>query len=69
MRLDKKGRPRPDGYGMVIDPQEAAIVLSIFHVFAAFSLYLFCTYSPVFDRFCPFYRMQNPRKSAKINNC
>lgn len=30
MRLDKKGRPRPDGYRMEIYPSEAATVLRIF---------------------------------------
>lgn len=34
MRLDKKGRPRPDGYRMEIHPPEAAIVLDIFSAFA-----------------------------------
>lgn len=34
MRMDKKGRPRPDGYRMVIEPREAAIILRIFHEFA-----------------------------------
>lgn len=34
MRMDKKGRPRPDGYHMVIEPREAAIVLRIFKEFA-----------------------------------
>lgn len=35
MRLDKKGRPRPDGYRMVIEPREAAVVQRIFEEFAA----------------------------------
>jgi len=30
MRMDKKGRPRPDGYRMEIEPREAAVVLRIF---------------------------------------
>jgi len=34
MRMDKKGRPRPDGYRMVIEPREAAIVVRIFREFA-----------------------------------
>jgi len=34
MRMDKKGRPRPDGYRMVIEPREAAIVMRIFEEFA-----------------------------------
>jgi site-specific DNA recombinase len=34
MRMDKKGRPRPDGYRMEIDPAEARIVLRIFEDFA-----------------------------------
>ncbi len=34
MRMDKKGRPRPDGYRMVIEPREAAVVLRIFKEFA-----------------------------------
>ncbi len=34
MRLDKKGRPRPDGYRIEIDPVEAATVLRIFREFA-----------------------------------
>jgi site-specific DNA recombinase len=33
-RLDKKGRPRPEGYKMQIDPREAAIVLRIFGAYA-----------------------------------
>ncbi len=32
-RLDKKGRPRPEGYKMEIDPREAAIVLRIFRAY------------------------------------
>lgn len=35
MRMDKKGRPRPDGYHMVIEAREAAVVLRIFQEFAA----------------------------------
>ncbi len=34
IRIDKKGRPRPDGYRMTIDPREAAIILRIFSAFA-----------------------------------
>ena len=34
MRLDKKGRPRPDGYKMTIEPRQAAVVLRIFRDFA-----------------------------------
>jgi DNA invertase Pin-like site-specific DNA recombinase len=34
MRMDKKARPRPDGYRMVIEPREAAVVLRIFQEFA-----------------------------------
>jgi DNA invertase Pin-like site-specific DNA recombinase len=34
VRMDKKGRPRPDGYGMVIEPREAAIVVRVFQEFA-----------------------------------
>lgn len=34
MRMDKKGRPRPDGYRMEVNPTEAAIVLDIFAKFA-----------------------------------
>jgi site-specific DNA recombinase len=29
MKMDKKGRPRPDGYKMEIEPKEAAIILRI----------------------------------------
>ena len=32
--MDKKGRPRPDGYQMVIEPREAAVVLRVFKQFA-----------------------------------
>ncbi len=35
LRMDKKGRPRPDGYKMVVEPREAAIVQRIFRDFAA----------------------------------
>lgn len=35
VRMDKKGRPRPEGYKMVIEPREAATVLRIFQEFAA----------------------------------
>ena len=34
MRMDKKGRPRPEGYRMEIHPQEAAVVLRIFKAYA-----------------------------------
>jgi site-specific DNA recombinase len=34
MRMDKKGRPRPEGYRMEIEPSEAAIVLRIFKSYA-----------------------------------
>lgn len=34
MRMDKKGRPRPEGYAMEIEPREAAIVLRVFKEFA-----------------------------------
>ena len=34
MRMDKKGRPRPDGYRMVVEPREAAVVMRIFREFA-----------------------------------
>jgi site-specific DNA recombinase len=34
IRMDKKGRPRPEGYKMEIEPSEAAIVLRIFQEFA-----------------------------------
>lgn len=34
MRLDKKGRPRPDGYRMEIEPGEAEVVLRVFREFA-----------------------------------
>src|SRR3990172_931076 len=33
VRMDKKGRPRPDGYKMTIEPREAAVVLRIFQEF------------------------------------
>ncbi len=33
MRVDRRGRPRPDGYRMVIEPSEAEVVLRIFHDF------------------------------------
>jgi len=33
MRVDRRGRPRPDGYRMVIDPAEAEVVLRIFRDF------------------------------------
>jgi hypothetical protein len=31
--MDKKGRPRPDGYKMTIEPREAAVTLRIFQEF------------------------------------
>ena len=34
IRMDKKGRPRPDGYRMQIEPAEAATVLRVFKAFA-----------------------------------
>ena len=34
VRMDKKGRPRPDGYGMEIEPKEAALILRIFTSYA-----------------------------------
>ena len=34
IRMDKKGRPRPEGYRPVIEPREANIVLRIFQDFA-----------------------------------
>ena len=34
MRMDKKGRPRPEGYKMEIEPTEAATILRIFTSFA-----------------------------------
>ena len=34
IRMDKKGRPRPDGYKMEIDPREAAVVLRVFKAYA-----------------------------------
>jgi hypothetical protein len=34
MRMDKKGRPRPEGYKMEIEPREAAVVLRIFKTYA-----------------------------------
>ncbi len=34
VRMDKKGRPRPEGYRMVIEPREAAVVLRVFQEFA-----------------------------------
>jgi len=33
-KMDKKGRPRPEGYKMVIEPIEAAVVLRVFTEFA-----------------------------------
>ena len=34
MKMDKKGRPRPDGYKMEIEPKEAAVILRIFTSYA-----------------------------------
>jgi DNA invertase Pin-like site-specific DNA recombinase len=34
VRMDKKSRPRPDGYKMEIEPREAAVVLRIFQAYA-----------------------------------
>jgi site-specific DNA recombinase len=34
MRMDRKGRPRPEGYTMEIEPKEAAVVLRIFTSYA-----------------------------------
>ena len=34
MRIDRRGRPRPDGYRMTIDPSEAQVVLRIFRDFS-----------------------------------
>lgn len=34
LRMDKKGRPRPDGYKMEIEPREAAVVLRVFKAYA-----------------------------------
>lgn len=34
MRVDKKGRPRPDGYAMEIEAKEAAVILRIFTTYA-----------------------------------
>ena len=33
-RMDKKGRPRPEGYRMEIEPSEAAVVLRVFKAYA-----------------------------------
>ena len=35
IRVDRRGRPRPNGYRMVIDPSEAQVVLRIFSEFSA----------------------------------
>src|SRR5437016_2904149 len=35
MRFDRRGRPRPEGYRMVIEPSEAAVVRRIFEDFSA----------------------------------
>ncbi len=34
IQMDKKGRPRPEGYKMEIEPREAAVVLRIFKTYA-----------------------------------
>jgi site-specific DNA recombinase len=34
VRMDKKGRPRPEGYKMLIEPAEAGVILRIFREFA-----------------------------------
>ena len=34
IRMDKKGRPRPDGYRMEIEPREAGVVLRVFTAYA-----------------------------------
>lgn len=34
MKVDTKGRPRPDGYKMEIEPKEAAVILRIFTSYA-----------------------------------
>jgi DNA invertase Pin-like site-specific DNA recombinase len=34
MRMDKKGRPRPEGYRMEIEPKEAAVIIRIFTSYA-----------------------------------
>jgi site-specific DNA recombinase len=34
IRMDKKGRPRPEGYKMVLEPREAAVVLRVFKTYA-----------------------------------
>lgn len=34
IRMDKKGRPRPEGYRMEIEPREAAVVLRVFKAYA-----------------------------------
>ena len=34
IRMDKKGRPRPEGYKMTVDPREAAVILRVFKEFA-----------------------------------
>jgi len=34
MKMDKKGRPRPDGYKMEIEPKDAAVILRIFTSYA-----------------------------------
>lgn len=35
VRMDKKGRPRPEGYKMTIAPREAAVILRVFEEFVA----------------------------------
>ena len=34
IRMDKKGRPRPEGYKMEVEPREAAVVVRIFKAYA-----------------------------------
>jgi len=34
IQMDKKGRPRPEGYKMEIEPREAAVILRIFKAYA-----------------------------------
>jgi site-specific DNA recombinase len=34
MRMDKKGRPRPEGYRMEIEPREGAVILRVFKAYA-----------------------------------
>ena len=35
VRMDKKGRPRPEGYKMTVDPREAGVILGVFKEFVA----------------------------------